>query len=229
MQVGRLVSIGLDGEDGASNTSSIRLAERAQPIDTEASAAEFARAAAALFEEARQRTRRRHRRVAIGGLAIALAAAGLTFAVVTDEPGGPSPTWPTPPRLLGPERVLARKPYLGVSCRRANSIACDRVGLAVWTRERARAVRASIAGRSFVLTDDRAFVGPHRPGEPWMFVGFLHHAGLRHGPLAVRVENGRNRWTGKHPAHTRLRLVITFSDRSQVTTSLKVPLEPGWG
>src|SRR2546429_277960 len=32
------------------------------------------------------------------------------------------------------KRLLARSPYLGVACPTANSIACDRVGLAVWLR-----------------------------------------------------------------------------------------------
>ena len=52
-----------------------------------------------------------------------------------------------------------------------------------------------------------------------MFVGFLYDAGLRHGPLAVRVENGRSRWTGIHPVNATVRLVITLADGSQQATS----------
>ena len=144
---------------------------------------------------------------------------------------GSAPTRPASPSPLTvePERLLLRPSFLGVWCPRANSIACDRVGLAVWTLDSARAARATIAGHSFELTDDPRQVGQHQPGQPRMFIGFLHHAGLRHGPLAVRVENGRSRWTGKHPVNARMRLVITLADGSQHETSLSVPLKPYYG
>ena len=146
------------------------------------------------------RARRRRQRAAFGGLALVLIAVGVALVVVRAHDGS-VPTRPGAPApgAVRPERVLERAPYLGVSCRRASSIACDRVGLAIFTRRAAAGVRATIAGRSFNLTDDPRQVGPHQPGQPYMFVGFLHHAGLRDGPLAVRVENGRSRWTGKHP------------------------------
>jgi hypothetical protein len=200
----------------------------AGPPDT--SAAQLADAAAALFEQARRRARRRRQRAAFGGLALVLIAAGVALVVVrTHDRSAPTrPGAPTPVTVT-PERVLALPSYLGVSCRRANSIACDRVGLAIWTRSSVRAVRATIAGRSFDLTDDPRFVGPHQRAQPHMFIGFLHHAGLRHGALAVRVENGRNRWTGKHPVHATMRLVITLADRSRMATSANVRLSPGWG
>jgi hypothetical protein len=159
-----------------------------------------------------------------------LIAAGVALVVLTAQDGS-APTRPRAPApvTVKPGQVLAMPSYLGVSCPRANSIACDRVGLAVWTRSPARAVRATIAGRSFDLTDDRRSVGPHQRGEPYMFIGFLHHAGLRDGPLAVRVENGRSRWTGKHPVDATLRLLITLADRSRVETTARVPLSAGWG
>ncbi len=200
----------------------------AKPPDT--SSAQLADAAAALFEEARRRARRRRQRAAFGGLALVLIAVGVALVVHMAHPGsGPTRPGAPAPLTVRPERVLARPSYLGVSCPRANSIACDRVGLAIWTRAPARAVRATIAGRNFDLTDDRRFVGPHQRGQPYMFIGFLHHAGLRRGPLAVRVENGRNRWTGKHPVNATMRLVITRADRSRVATTVSVPLSPGWG
>ena len=62
-----------------------------------------------------------------------------------------------------------------------------------------------------------------------MFVGFVHHAGLRHGPLAVQVENGRNRWTGVHPVHATVRLLITMVGGLQEATNVRVRLAPGWG
>jgi hypothetical protein len=206
----------------------VELQAPAGPPDT--SSAQLADAAAALFEEARRRARRRRQRAAFGGLGLVLLAAGVALVVVmTHDRGAPPRPGAPAPAPVRSEQVLARPSYLGVSCPRASSIACDRVGLAIWTRGPARAVRATIAGRSFDLTDEPRFVGPHQRGQPYMFVGFLHHAGLRRGPLAVRVENGRSRWTGKHPVRTTMRLVITRTDRSQVATTVSVPLEPGWG
>jgi hypothetical protein len=145
------------------------------------------------------------------------------------EGGTPAPSREPGAATVGQQRVLARPPFLGVSCPRASSIACDRVGLAIWTLPAARAARATIAGRSFELTDDPSQVGTYHRGQPRMFVGFLHHAGLRHGPLAVQVENGRSRWTGKHPVHANVNLVITLADGSRRTASVRVPLQAGYG
>lgn len=229
VQLDGLVPTQLDVEDGASDNSSIDLLDRTPPSHGDTSSAEFASAAEALFEEARRRTRRRRRRLIGAALALTAIALGVVFALVVQRE--PSPAGRMEPRQLvvKPKKLLLRPPYLGVSCGEPNSIACDRVGLAVWVPGSARAVVATISGRRFELTTDPAFVGPHRPGEPRMFVGFLHHAGLRHGPLAVRVENGRNRWTGVRPVHARLGLVVTFDDGARQATSVRVGLAPGWG
>jgi hypothetical protein len=214
--------------DGAGAPGAIPVTEKPDSIQTGVSSGEFVSAAEALFEEARLRARRRRRRIAIG-FSVASLAAGALIAVLIDEGRGPTKPSEPAPLVVRPERVLVRPPYMGVSCPRANSIACDRVGLAVYTPGSASSVRALIGGRAVELTDDPALVGPYRPGRPRMFVGFLHHAGLRHGALAVRVENGRNRWTGLHPVHAQVRLLITFRDHFREATSLNVPLQPGWG
>lgn len=184
----------------------------------------------ALFEEARERARRRRRRQAavLAGL-LALVGAGLAIHLGPGGNGHLNDRREPNAVAVRPEQVLARRPYMGVSCRRANSIACDRVGLAVWTRSPARAVQATIAGRRLGLTADPAFVGPHQQGQPYMFIGFLHHAGLRHGPLAVQVEQGRNRWIGVPPVAATVRLVITYADGSRRATALRVGLAAGWG
>ena len=184
-------------------------------------------AAEALFKEAHQRARRRHRRQAAGLIAaLLLIAAGI--AIRLDSGGGERPTGadqPEPPTVPS-EHVLAREPYMGVSCRRPNSIACDRVGLAVWTRRPARAVRATIAGRTFEL-DDPEYGSPRKHGLRLMFAGYLHDAGLRgSGPLAVKVKN--NRWFGG-PVATTVRLIITDADGSQRATTVRVALAAGWG
>lgn len=228
VQLGGVGTVELDVQDGASNTSSIRMTPETEPRPADLSSADFASAAQALFEEARRRARRR-RRLSTIGFGLVLVAVGIAIVLIANHKRPPSNGGEPAAVAVRPERVLTQPPYLGVSCRQANSIVCDRVGLAVYTLPNARAVRATIAGRRMELTDDPAFVGPHQRGQPRMFVGFLHHAGLRHGPLAVQVENGRNRWTGVHPVHTKLSLTITLADGSRETTTTRVILRSGWG
>ena len=123
--------------------------------------------------------------------------------------------------------MLGRWPYMGVSCGQPNSIGCDRVGLAVWTRHPARTVRATIAGHAFEL-DDPLWSGRSVHGSRRMFAGFLRNAGLRgRGALAIRVKNGF--WEGNPPVSADVRLLITFADGSQRTTKVRVQLSPGWG
>lgn len=130
--------------------------------------------------------------------------------------------------FVRPETVIARAPYMGLSCPRPNSIACDRIGLAVGLRRPARRVTATIGSRSFAL--DAPAPGPDPTGVRRAFEGFLQPAGLRGpGPLAVQVENGRNRWTGRDPVSARVRLAIEYADGSRRVTELAVQLAAGWG
>ena len=127
-----------------------------------------------------------------------------------------------PPRILParPGRLLARRPYLGVSCRLANSIRCERVGLAVWLHRRADAVRAEIAGRRLRLDD------PTSAPEP-MYTGFLRHAGLADGPLRVPF-SARGRWYGEGSVTVHVRIWVRTRGRTR-TTVVSVRLRPGWG
>jgi hypothetical protein len=120
---------------------------------------------------------------------------------------------------------------MAVACQRPNSIACDRVGLAVWTRSPARSVRATVAGKTITLDYQFCcFPQPRPPHIRRQFVGFIRHAGLRGpGPLAVQVENGRNRWTGVHTVSAAVQLLITFPDGATATTRVRAPLLAGWG
>ena len=130
-----------------------------------------------------------------------------------------------------PEQILAQPPYMGVACLKANSIACDRVGLAVWTKDPVDRVAASIGGRSFTLRFEGC-CGPQEPSTRprQQFMGFLHHAGLRGpGPLAVQVENGRNRFTGLHPVTTPVHITVTYADGSRQATTVWLDLAAGWG
>jgi hypothetical protein len=181
--------------------------------------------AEALFEEARRR--RRRRAAALGGAVLAIAVAGVA---VLSSPRGRTPARDGGPVAVAPGQVLAKGgASMGVACPRPNSIACDRVGIAVETRRPARAVQATVAGRA-VRLDDPEWSGRSRHGLRRWFAGFLQPAGLLgHGPLAVQVEDGRYYWTGVHPAHATVRLVITYADGSQKATALRVSLSPGWG
>jgi hypothetical protein len=188
--------------------------------------------AQALFEEARRRTRRRRRRQ---GAVAALAAAliGVSAWIAIGDGDGPNRFAEPGPAVteVMPTQLFAREPYMGVSCLRANSIACDRVGLAVWTKDPFVAVSATIGGRTFELPFEDC-CGPQRrsSGPRRQFMGFLDHAGLRGpGPLTVQVENGRNRFTGVHPTTARAGVVVTYADGARQATTIRLGLAAGWG
>ena len=122
-----------------------------------------------------------------------------------------------------------RGAYLGLACPQPNSIACDRVGLAVWLRRPARSVTATVGKRSWAL-DDRQWSGPRRHGLRWMFAGFVQPAGMRApGALSVRPEDGADLYTGRNGIAPRVRLVITLADGTRLATSFRAELAPGWG
>jgi hypothetical protein len=134
----------------------------------------------------------------------------------------------------GPETshlTLRLPPYLGVACTGlANSIACDRVGLAVWLDQPASSLAARIAGLPVTMRIPAGFrpspyLGPR--GAYWE--GFLQPAGLRAGRLRVRPDSGRFTWYGRHPVHATVRLTAHYRGRSTATASLRVSLHPGWG
>src|SRR3954465_2938663 len=58
---------------------------------------------------------------------------------------------PTPPRAHPAPLALQRAPYIGVSCRTPNSIACDRVGLAIWLRRPVARLTATINSRTVAM------------------------------------------------------------------------------
>jgi hypothetical protein len=133
-----------------------------------------------------------------------------------------------------PSEVLARDPYMGVSCGIPNSIACDRVGLSVWLRHPAVGVTATIAGAPVKL-DDRQWSGPRRHGRRTLFAGFLHPAGII-GRLHVTPDPGSpTTWEANSavpavsppPANVRLR--IDYGHGLVVATQIRVELHAGWG
>ncbi len=128
------------------------------------------------------------------------------------------------PRPVAAGSVLKRAPYAGVACPQANSIACDRVGLAVWLKARAVRVSAVAGGRPLRL-QARGFGG--RSQNPW--IGYLQPAGLLGGALKVTPDRGRFYWAGAHPKDVDLRLTIRRRDGGLETTRLRVLLRAGWG
>jgi hypothetical protein len=130
--------------------------------------------------------------------------------------------------------VLARDPYMGISCGIPNSIACDRVGLSVWLRQPAVAVTATIAGAP-VRLDDRQWSGPRRNGQRTLFSGFLQPAGII-SRLHVKPDPGSpTTWEANRavpavlppPANVRLR--IDYGHGRVVVTQTRVELHAGWG
>jgi hypothetical protein len=122
-------------------------------------------------------------------------------------------------------------PYMGVSCPRANSTGCDRVGFDLVLRRRAVAVAASIAGRSIHLISPGPV--PHNAGaggRDWG--GYLDDVGLRRKGSPFQIPaNGRARgvWAGQPSVYLPVRVVATYPDGRRVAFVFpRVFLSPGF-
>ena len=144
------------------------------------------------------------------------------------EIGGSLPPVRVEPFGAQARAMQTRMPYLGVSCPKANSFACDRVGLTVWLRKPALEVVAKIAGRRVVLDDPR-WSGPLKDGRRKRFAGFLQPAGLIDGPLRIPTKDGGTRWTGDPAVTAKVLIIVTYRAGSASTAVMRVPLSPGWG
>lgn len=123
-------------------------------------------------------------------------------------------------------------PYVGVSCSRASSTGCDRVGFDLVLRRRAVAVAASVAGRSIHLISPGPV--PHDAGaggRDWG--GYLDDVGLsRKGSPFRTPTNGRARgaWAGQPPVYLPVRVVATYPDGRRVAFVFpRILLSPGFG
>jgi hypothetical protein len=199
---------------------------------------------ATLIHEAWEHRRRRRRALGIAGLA-ALLVAALVIALSSHGSGSTSGGSAPPPsaNVVRSSTVLSRSPYLGVSCRVPNSIACDRVGLAVWLKHPAASVTARINGAALPLDSyGAAAVDARVPRR--QFTGFLQPAGIvsrfhvrpvngnvvtpSHGQTQVRVSH--QMWFGESNARSPLiQLTIHTSTGKTLTTHLRVGLAAGWG
>ena len=199
-------------------------------------------AIASLIDEAWEHRRRRLLRLGLGVAAGVVALVG-SLAIshgsrLTLGGSGPRST------LLAPSRVLSQPPYIGVRCPIANSIACDRVGLAVWLKQPAMSISATIAGSVPVALD---WFGDERLSErvPHReFNGYLQPAGIvsrlhvhpvegtetltEHGRTVL--VNSPEMWFGDGDTPPALvRLTIHYTDGRIVVTQLRVALATGWG
>jgi hypothetical protein len=180
-----------------------------------------------VIEEARRRQRRR--RVFLAGTIFAAIAAGLAVDLGgSDRSPGPGRSAPraaaTPSGLRSPREVFSRPPYLGVACGMPNLVVCDRVGLAVWLRRPAVAVRATIAGRPVKL-DDPGWSGPIHDGRRRLFAGFLQPAGV----AGQVTPNAAGLWFGTGAPSPTIRVWIGHGHGRVVSTQTTAQLSAGWG
>jgi hypothetical protein len=147
------------------------------------------------------------------GIGVALALLTAVPAAAMARPAGGAPA------------LLARSPYLGVACPRANSIRCDRLGLAVWLARPATAVSATIVGRPLRL--HRGWAAGHGT-RAW--TGYLQPAGLlADGPLRITPDRGRFFWQGSHPKRVRVEVRVHSPGGAVRVRSRCVWLAAGWG
>ena len=121
---------------------------------------------------------------------------------------------------------LTQPPYAGVRCPAANSIACDRIGLAVWIARRPTRLYATIAGHGFVVHPPAP--GPLSDAGYWQ--GSLQAAGmLRPGPTHVIPDGSHFYWAGRHPRTFWVRLTATYPHQRDASVRIRVQLHAGWG
>jgi hypothetical protein len=181
---------------------------------------------AGVIEEARARQWRRR----IFGAAI-VAAAGTAAAVLLAllGPGGSGPvaqSIETPPTVAS-ATVLARQPYMGMSCTSPQGLVCNRIGVAIWLRTRAVTVTATFDGKSLAL-DSRKWSDAPVNGKHKFLAGFLQPGPfLNSGPFKALIAGmGRNGWQAPI---THVHLVIDYGTGHNVQTSTSVIGFGGWG
>jgi hypothetical protein len=133
-----------------------------------------------------------------------------------------------------PSAVLVRSPYMGIAtCHQAqtsrapDSNTCYRVGLAVWLKRPAEAVRATSAKGTLTLNHtDRRWIALTSSVQRREFIGFLKPTGIV--PSAYPHTNKATRRTAGTP-FAAVKLTIVNSQGRTLITRLRVPVEPGWG
>jgi hypothetical protein len=113
-------------------------------------------------------------------------------------------------------------PYLGVACRQPNSITCDRVGVGV-NMVSAVQVMVKVAGRWVALSPPTDAPNDH------LWLGYLHDAGLRHGPLDVGIPLRATRWLGTPEVQPPVTVEVFFQDGTVGMLTARGFLHPGFG
>jgi hypothetical protein len=144
-------------------------------------------------------------------LSVAILTALLAGCGGAQRTPGPSSEPPLPATAL---------PFLGVACPRPNSIACDRVGVGVHLDRPVVAVVVQVAGRLVRLSPP-----PDPPDDLWL--GYLRHAGLGHGPLHVHARHGL--WSGSPAVYPRVRVTVFFADGTVRSLRAEDFLHAGFG
>lgn len=119
------------------------------------------------------------------------------------------------------QRLFSQPPSIGVACPKANSIACDRVGVAVWLRRAAARVTVMVNGKGLRLR-------PPRTRGGW-WEGYLQPAGLIDGALRVTPDRGRFYWQGSHPRSAIVAATVTRRSGAIDRAKATVALRAGWG
>ena len=184
-----------------------------------------------LIDEAWEHHRKRRRNVLIALWLVTVAVLGGLLLGRSGSPAGPEP------QAIGsgyvvesPSRVFSQAPYMGVHCPVANSIACDRVGLAINLRRPARAVVAFIDGRQLRL--NRFGDGIDSSTAPRKeFDGYLQPAGIE-SRMHVRPAPGSHLWVpdARYSAPSaKVLVLIDYGGGRLVSTRARVFLSAGWG
>jgi hypothetical protein len=181
----------------------------------------------------RQRTRRTLCALILLLLVVAVWANGLGGGHAAHHPQAFAPI--PRPSLVSPlssNEAMLSEAYLGVSCPgQPNSIACDRVGLAVKLRRPAVAVRATIGPDTFELHGCGEIL-PCRRRTSLEFAGFLQRPGLFSGLLRVQPKE-HDMWygggRGSPVPHPKIRLQVTYPSGHARYTTAEVALAAGWG
>jgi hypothetical protein len=173
---------------------------------------------------ARGRQRRRYLSTAAALLVCSGAATGF---IASRTPSPPM----LPPQAgeatrVAPATVLAQTPSMGVACL---TRACDAVGLAVWLRQPATHVSATIAGHPLTLTTRGAqlYLPPSRYRNGTMLVGYL--TPLRAITPLRLTTIAPTMWASGSGPDPLVRLRIDYSSGRVLLTQLRIPIQPGWG
>jgi hypothetical protein len=120
-------------------------------------------------------------------------------------------------------------PYLGVRCRRANHVGCDRVGIDVVLAAPASSVTAVVAHRRLRLRTP----GLHSGARYRDWVGTFERAGLQRASSPFHVDGygpAQAIWAGSPAVYVPLRLQVAFRDSRRAGAKFPaVFLSPGWG